>query len=63
MRRELTIHRFFIKLLKKIGIVKETEIDKSVMCRRAVESGVCSNCCEKCAWSERLGECNEQNRN
>ena len=56
MKKESIIYQLLTKFLKKIGVVKEVKIDKSVMCRRAVESGVCPNCCEKCAWSESVGD-------
>ena len=49
MKEESKIYRLLIKILKKIGIIIEEEVDKSVMCKKAVE-GVCQNNCE-CAWS------------
>lgn len=52
MKEESKIYRFLIKILKKIGIIIEEEIDKSVMCEKAVESEVCPNNCESCIWSD-----------
>lgn len=52
MKKETIIHKLFIGFLKKIGIIETVEIDKSIMCRKAVESGACPNCCEYCAWSK-----------
>lgn len=51
MKEESKIYRFLIKILKKIGIIIE-EVDKSVMCKKAVESEVCPNNCESCIWSD-----------
>ena len=51
MRKQTFFQRIFQKVLKALGIIKEFEVDKSKMCRRAVDSGVCPNCCEKCAWN------------
>lgn len=51
MKKETVIHRIFIKLLKKIGIIKEIEIDKAEMCKRAIDSGVCPKACDTCAWN------------
>lgn len=53
MRKETIIHKLFIRFLKKVGIIEIVEIDKSIMCRKAVENRICPNCCECCAWSER----------
>ena len=50
MKKQSAIYRFLIKILKKIGIIEEIEVDKSVMCKKAVE-GVCPNNCESCVWS------------
>ena len=44
---------WFIKLLKRIGLLKPYEVSKEEMCRRAVQSGVCPGVCFKCAWGER----------
>lgn len=52
MKEESKIYRFLVKILKKIGIIIEEEVDKSVMCKKAVESGVCPNNCESCIWSD-----------
>lgn len=52
MKEESKIYRFLIKILKKIGIIIEEEVDKSVMCKKAVEGGVCPNNCESCIWSD-----------
>ena len=41
------------RLLKRIGIIKEYEVDKTEMCKRAVASGVCPRVCNRCAWGER----------
>jgi len=32
---------------KQKGISEEIKVK---MCKRAVRSGVCPHCCEKCAW-------------
>lgn len=40
----------FIRLLKKIGLIKQVEIDKNIMCKNA--QSVCSHNCEYCAWRE-----------
>lgn len=44
---------WFIKLLKRIGLIKTYEVSKEEMCRRAVQSGVCPGDCSRCAWGER----------
>lgn len=54
--KKSVIHRLIINLLGKIGIIQTVEVDKSVMCRKAVEGDACPNCGEQCAWSESLGE-------
>lgn len=41
------------RLLKRIGIIKEYDVDKTEMCKRAVDSGVCPGVCDRCAWGER----------
>lgn len=43
-----------MKILKKVGIIKEFEVDNSEMCQRAVSSGVCPNSCEICAWNNEV---------
>lgn len=40
----------FIRLLKKIGLIKEVEIDKNAMCKNA--QSVCNHNCECCIWRE-----------
>lgn len=40
----------FIRLLKKIGLIKEVEINKNVMCKNA--QSVCDHNCDCCAWRE-----------
>lgn len=42
---------WFIRLLKKIGLIKTYEISKKEMCERA--KSICSGDCESCAWYER----------
>lgn len=44
---------WIIRLLKRIGLIKEYEVDKKEMCKRAVVSGVCPGVCDRCAWGER----------
>lgn len=51
---------WFIQFLKRIGIIKEKEIDieesnklKIEMCNRCIKSGVCPGCCDCCAWNVR----------
>lgn len=41
---------WFIRLLKKIGIIKSYEISKKEMCERA--KSICSRNCSSCAWNE-----------
>ena len=45
------------RLLRKLGLIKEPEFDeqksnelKKEMCGRAIQSGVCPESCETCAW-------------
>ena len=40
----------FIRLLKKIGLIKEVEISKKQMCKNA--QSICNHNCECCAWRE-----------
>lgn len=51
MNKETFPQRILRKILKKLGIIKEYEVDKDEMCRKAVSSGVCPNACEICAWN------------
>lgn len=51
MNKETFLQRILMKFLKKIGLVKEYEVDKAEICRKAVASGVCPNACEICAWN------------
>ena len=53
MKEQTFLQRILLKILKKIGLVKEFEVDKANMCKRAVESGVCPKTCEICAWNEK----------
>lgn len=39
---------WFIRFLKKIGLVKTYEVSKKEMCEQA--KGICNNECESCAW-------------
>ena len=46
------------RLLRKLGLIKEPEFDeqksnelKKEMCGRAIQSGVCPESCETCAWN------------
>lgn len=41
---------WFIKLLKRIGIIKTYEISKGEMCKKA--QSVCGHNCDSCAWNE-----------
>lgn len=56
MREQTFLQRIFMKILKKVGIIKEFEVDNSEMCQRAVSSGVCPNACEICAWGSKVYE-------
>lgn len=51
MNKETFMQRFLTKILKKLGLIKEYEVDRAEMCRKAVDSGVCPNACEICAWN------------
>lgn len=51
MKEQTFIQRILFKLFKKLGLIKEFEVDKADMCKRAVESGVCPKSCEICAWN------------
>lgn len=46
MRKE----SWFIRLLKRIGLIKTYEISKKSMCESA--KSVCNKNCESCAWHE-----------
>lgn len=54
MKEQTFLQRFLLKILKKLGLIEEYEVDKSEMCWRAVSSGVCPNACEKCAWNTEI---------
>ena len=41
---------WFIRLLKRIGLIKTYEVSKKEMCERA--KAICSKNCECCAWNE-----------
>ena len=41
---------WFIRLLRKIGLIKSCEVSKKEMCERA--KSICSGNCESCAWYE-----------
>lgn len=51
MKEQTFLQGILLKILKKLGLVKEFEVDKADMCKRAVDSGVCPNSCEVCAWN------------
>lgn len=51
MREQTVIQRILLKVLKKIGLIKESDVGKADMCKKAVNSGVCPNSCECCAWN------------
>ena len=38
----------FIRILKRLGILIEFEVDKENMCKQA--QSVCNHDCEHCAW-------------
>ena len=51
---------WFKRLLRRLGLIKEPEFDeqksnelKREMCGRAIQSGVCPESCETCAWNVR----------
>lgn len=56
MKEQAFLQRILLKILKKVGIIKELEVDNSEMCQRAVSSGVCPNACEICAWGNEVYE-------
>ena len=39
---------WFIRLLKKIGLIKTYEVSKKEMCERA--KSICNKNCSSCAW-------------
>ena len=41
---------WFIRLLKKIGLIKSYEVSKKEMCKQA--ESICDRNCYKCAWYE-----------
>ena len=41
---------WFIRLLKRIGLIKEYTISKRKMCENA--KSICNKDCEYCAWHE-----------
>ena len=41
--------KLLIRILKKLHIIKEYEISKKEMCKRA--QSICNNNCESCAWN------------
>ena len=41
---------WFIRLLKKIGLIKAYKVDKKDMCERA--KFICNDDCESCSWYE-----------
>lgn len=46
MRKE----SWFIRLLKRIGLIKTYEVSKKEMCERA--QSICGKDCESCVWNE-----------
>ena len=38
----------FIRILKRLGIIVETEVDKEYMCKHA--QSICTHDCERCVW-------------
>ena len=51
---------WFKRLLRKLGLIKEPEFDeqksnelKREMCNRSIQSGICPESCENCAWNVR----------
>ena len=49
---------WFKRLLRKLGLIKESKFDeqksnelKREMCGRSIQSGVCPEACEICAWN------------
>lgn len=43
--------KWYIKLLKWLGIIKEYEVSKEEMCKNA--QSICDYNCEHCAWKNR----------
>ena len=41
---------WFIKLLKRIGLIKTYEVKKKEMCERA--KSICNKECDSCVWYE-----------
>ena len=41
---------FLIRFLKRIGLIKEYEVSKSEMCKKA--QSICKHNCDNCAWKE-----------
>lgn len=39
-----------IRILKRLGIIKEHEVSKAEMCKQA--QNVCDRNCEQCVWGE-----------
>lgn len=61
MREETLLQRIIVRFFKRIGLIKEYEVDKTEMCRRATASGVCPKFCEACIWNDREDENDEEN--
>lgn len=53
MKKPSIFYRFFIWLLKALGVYEEIEIDKKEMCKKAIDANVCHGDCSSCAWGER----------
>lgn len=51
MEKQTFLQRILLKILKKLGLIKEFEVGKADMCKRAIDSVVCPNACEICAWN------------
>ena len=49
MGKQTFLQRILLKILKKLGLIKEFDVSKAGMCKKAVESGVCPKSCEICA--------------
>ena len=47
---EMREESWFVRLLKRIGLIKTYEVSKKEMCERA--KSICSKNCESCAWYE-----------
>lgn len=41
MEKQTFLQRILLKILKKLGLIKEFEVGKADMCKRAIDSGVC----------------------